>query len=271
MLKALRLLFCCLPLSEEIQLRGRRDSSSIISTELSYHGGNETHSSVRSLYVNHNISDDHVITGEVLHDNTKVRDKLSYSPEKLAQISTDRYAESVVTSVSCSSSADSPPIKIKGGRYNVTFANKGILCTLSKFKDEKIVGIARSYDGNPWEIAAGGFAESLFNGIFSCDSTRCHVHLSQLEIGAYYLTTYIHSVSSRDDLARFLETATFGITQSDILEIETLSPNTSEEKIQAWIGNQMNLPYTSHRVFWREGLNPKVSLTKKLHSEILPR
>merc|ERR1740124_1032350 len=130
MLKALRLLLCCLPLPEAIQLRANRRDSSFDITEFHHLNGNEEHSNVRSLQDNskYSIFDDHtLITGEVLQDNSKVvRDKLSYNPTMHAQLITEKYGESVVTSVSCSSDANSPPIEINNGRYNIKFANEGI-------------------------------------------------------------------------------------------------------------------------------------------------
>ena len=40
----------------------------------------------------------------------------------------------------------------------------------------------------------------------------------------YHLTSIDYYISARDELARFLETATFGITQSKLHDLENLLP-----------------------------------------------
>lgn len=166
---------------------------------------------------------------------------------------------STATSVSCPPNGNTA--EISAGIYTITFASDGTLCTLTRREEGTVYSVARSYDGYPWEIAAGEFASSFFNAKISCSSNTCSVTLPTLEAPAkYYLTAYDHSISSRDELARFLESATFGITQSGIQDLENLSSGTSEEKISKWVEDQMNIPYTSHRKFWREGANPRVRL-----------
>ena len=125
-----------------------------------------------------------------------------------------------------------------------------------------ILPIARSYHNRSWEKAAGQYAASIFDGNdILCYPAGCQIKLPDIEIGAQYLlTTSSHSLPEHDEYARFLETATFGTTEQQLQEFQE-SSNAVQAGIANWISQQMNTtitPATSHREFWRQGLNARV-------------
>ena len=89
------------------------------------------------------------------------------------------------------------------------------------------------------------------------------------ESGAEYrLSTHVYELSKVDEAARFLETATFGITTEELMPL-SVSSNDVKTGILTWISRQMNssiTPMTSHREFWRKGLNGRVSSCRKFGS-----
>ena len=179
--------------------------------------------------------------------------------------------------------ATCPPVgslrlKVGSGSIMIPSANNK-LCTLTKVvasienHEEKIIPVARSYNNKPWEKSPGDVAASLFKeeGIL-CYTSGCQMNLPVLEEGAeFYLSSFTHSLSETDELARFLETATFGITQGE-LEVFDSSPGNVQTKMIDWVSNNINIgitPMTSHREFWRKGLNGRVRLTGVRMSAIL--
>ncbi len=155
---------------------------------------------------------------------------------------------------------------------SVTLSRSDKICTLTKavvFNDGKtsLIPIAISYDNNPWEQSAGEFAASVFasRGIL-CRAEGCEMYLPPLvRIGrfreAYLLKSYDHSLTPKEEYARFLETATFGVTQELLEEFEK-SSTSAQDTITNWLSDQMDTsitPLTSHREFWRKGVNGRVS------------
>ena len=96
-----------------------------------------------------------------------------------------------------------------------------------------------------------------------CYSSGCQIDLPTLGPGEeYHLTRYSTIQSKREKLARFLETATFGVTSEDLDNLEFSGLN-SFDAITSWIQSQMNeaiTKITSHREYWREKVNPRVSM-----------
>ena len=165
----------------------------------------------------------------------------------------------------------SPPVRLSSGSIMIPVATN-TLCTLTKVvpssgNDAEIsIPVARSYDNKPWEKSPGDYAASLFKDKdILCYASGCQMNLPTLEEeGAEcHLSSFSYSLSETDELARFLETATFGITQGE-LEAFDSSPGNVQTKIIDWVWNHMNVsstPMTSHREFWRKGLSGRVSLT----------
>jgi hypothetical protein len=132
-----------------------------------------------------------------------------------------------------------------------------------------MIPVARSYDNHPWEKAAGEFAASLFNTEdILCYEAGCQINLPPLEADStYQLSSVVYSLSEQDEYARFLETATFGITQED-LDAFASSSRSVEDDIISWVSDQMDpaeVPMTSHREYWRKRLNGRVSEVKLLY------
>ncbi len=140
------------------------------------------------------------------------------------------------------------------------------LCTLTKVilddmnsSIKNSVPIARSYGQHDWEVSAGELASNIFeHGGITCRTTGCQVDLPLISSNEQYrLTSFAKSLSDHDIMARFLETATFGILKEDLD-----GANGQNEQIISWIKTQMDktsTPMTGHRSFWRERTSPRVS------------
>jgi len=133
---------------------------------------------------------------------------------------------------------------------------------------KKSVPLARSYNGNDWEVAAGDVAIATFKHGFLCYSQGCQINLPALDPGVrYHLTAYTHSLKRKDEMARFLETATFGMTSAEVEQLkssaQTLGGNNGNfEAIVDWFAFQsdkQSISLTGHRKFWRERISPRIS------------
>lgn len=143
-------------------------------------------------------------------------------------------------------------------------ARSSSLCILTKAvianatgKLSNIAPVALSYDGRAWEKAAGEFAMKLLYGQDFGDysDSGSQITLPGLnDSGKYYLTSYNHTISQADMVARLLETATFGTTARDIASFGTLTATTAKQ----WVVDQMNMNLTSHRQYFRKRANPRV-------------
>ena len=197
----------------------------------------------------------------------------TFSPTKGKTSSpTIRQTEAPTTSniVSCPP-VGSPPVILSRGSVMLQIANDENLCTLTKATTSPLNGevsfipIARSYNNHPWERAAGDYATTLFSvKDIMCFTDGCQINLPSLEAGAeYQLTSFTHSLDGKNAYARFLETSTFGITEEELGKFEASNGHV-QESIVSWVSTQMNssiVPITSHREFWRHGLNLRVSQT----------
>jgi hypothetical protein len=163
---------------------------------------------------------------------------------------------------------------LSSGPVHIQKSPQGILCTLTaaSYNESKLTSIlplARSYDGFEWERAAGVFATEFYrNNSWSCDSVSCQIVLPQLPNNmTYRLASYTHSLAPRDEIARFLETTTFGVTQSDLESFFNITENGNitgdlKARMARWISTQMNasrVGITSHREYWRTRANSRVS------------
>jgi hypothetical protein len=124
------------------------------------------------------------------------------------------------------------------------------LCTLVKVDAARtqVQAIGRSYEGHAWEVSPGGPVALEI----SCDPTACAVVLPALDSGfSYELAAFYHDLPFRDQVARFLEQATYGPTRESIEAF----PNS----FAAWVRTQQDVvPLTSHREFYREHLNGRI-------------
>ena len=139
-------------------------------------------------------------------------------------------------------------------------SSPGILCTLLEVStdtektvdgDLQLKPIGRSYNGHGWEPYHGRYSTIV---PLTCtdpnnnSSGDCLVVLPPLSVGrTYVLKSYEYSLGKRDEAARFLERTTFGATTS---EINAFVAGGSDHV--DWIRNQLKLPISSHRQFFRE-------------------
>ena len=124
----------------------------------------------------------------------------------------------------------------------------------------KILPIARSYKGNSWEKSPGQLSVSVFRSVdLECNPSTCSLELPSLNPGeSYVLTSYSHTTSNKDTVARLLESTTFGVTKAD-LESWDYSKDI-DEVTEEWVKDQIRVEMTSHREYWRSRNNPVVSI-----------
>lgn len=142
-----------------------------------------------------------------------------------------------------------------------TVSNPDGLCTLVRRNinpPHRRAPVARSYANRPWETTAGLFANTQQSGLdIDCTSSgtgECDVTLPPLNAGEeYILESYVHSSPSSDaTAARFLEQSTFGATREDIDALVATGLD-----FESWLHDQMNMPVSSLREFYRRRVNPK--------------
>ena len=129
----------------------------------------------------------------------------------------------------------------------------------------EVAPVARSSNGGNWEKHAGDFAETLLYGQTFNDYTQgCQITLPELAPGEKYFITSYASASSRrltevDEerkaVARLMQQASFGTTLAD-LDGWSKGPVTKDTAAE-WVKEQMQLPLTSHREYFRKRLNPR--------------
>ena len=170
--------------------------------------------------------------------------------------------------ITCPSVGDAP-LAVGSGSVMLSVAKNALLCTLTKSVTSSVSGetilipVARSYDKNRWEQAAGEQAASILGGKdIMCYSVGCQLELQGHGTSEQYLlSSSSYSLSESNEYARFLETSTFGITQADLDSFDA-SPNSVQDDIIDWISIQMNVsktPLSSHRKYWRSRINSRVS------------
>ena len=147
-------------------------------------------------------------------------------------------------------------------RILLEISSPGILCTLLEVStdtektvdgDLQLKPIGRSYNGQGWEPYEGRYSTNDIVPLSCADSSNnspgdCLIVLPSLSVGRkYVLKSYEYSLGERDEAARFLERTTFGATTSEINAFVTEGSDHVN-----WVRNQLKLPITSHRQFFRE-------------------
>ena len=117
--------------------------------------------------------------------------------------------------------------------------------------------VARSYDGHPWELTQGG--ASLDVHLLVCSEMAvCEATIPDDGRHSYRILHYVHdralALDSRAVTSRLLTAATFGPTRAG-LEALNASDGSS---LTSWIWQQMQLPPTLHRVYYRKRANPRM-------------
>lgn len=145
-------------------------------------------------------------------------------------------------------------LETDNGNEIVFLERSNQLCTLWQVNPSRThkIPIGRSYHGYAWEPYSGKYDQLEFH----CDSSTCSVTLPPLpnDDYQYELVAFDHELPSREDeVARFLEQATFGPTRETIRSI----PDTFEE----WIKDQQEeIQMSSHRQFFRERATQRSSV-----------
>ena len=132
-----------------------------------------------------------------------------------------------------------------GRTIRISPSADGQVCLL---QGETVLG--RSYNGSWWQ-------ESIISPSgFSCSSDGlCTVEVPN-DMGNFRLTTYntIKAKTDLEEVSRFLIQATFGPTRA---EIESWGSNSFKD----WIIEQINLPPSLHREYYRKRVSPRVRAT----------
>ncbi len=155
-----------------------------------------------------------------------------------------------------------------GDSTNITIALSApcTLCMLVRFtsltgnvsslnmQDWNMVPVARSYLSNTWENVAGPYVDKVK---VSCETANCTLSIPHLATSAispvhFALLTTNRRVSTKEQVARFLEQVTFGPTRADV---DTFDVSKSLNKqFAAWVQGQMDpsiVSPTSHREYFR--------------------
>jgi len=167
------------------------------------------------------------------------------------------------------------PMTLVSKTVMLKFSDAERLCTLVKVTVDTgsgnvtaIIPLAHSYDGYSWDLASGDYAASFSSlNIFQCYDRGCQFNLPSTSSNEFFqLRSYQYILPEMDQFARLLERTSFGITQSDLNAISSLSSNGTGNlttnalsyKIALWVQTQMMLRISSHREFWRQGSNPRL-------------
>ena len=129
-------------------------------------------------------------------------------------------------------------------RISIKNANFGDVCVL---KSTSNFVIGRSYDNNPWEDGAVSPVK------FTCSADSCEVTLPP--DGTFFLEKFKNpsgslTLSRNTEVSRFLIQASFGPTQREIDDF-------GDKTFKAWIEEQIALPATLHRAYFRKRSNPR--------------
>ena len=149
------------------------------------------------------------------------------------------------------------------GLVEISNSDPNALCTITEITtDSSLKPLARSYNAMNWEASAGAYA-----GLeFTCDNNgSCFVNLPLLPTGSrYQITTFKPpSYTVDDQVARFLEQATFGPTLYDISSLNQF-PSLLDSSFASWIDSQKKLPMTSHREYYRRRLNSRFDVATQM-------
>jgi hypothetical protein len=139
-------------------------------------------------------------------------------------------------------------------------SESGKICTLVQVSPDRLSfkPVGRSYDSREWEASSGEFSSLQW----LCENGSCIVDLPTLPQGSIYkLTSFdtsnIAAIGNKNDIARFLEQATFGPAIEQINKLNE-RPNLSDA-IAEWITEQQrDIPISSHREMFRRLMNARM-------------
>ncbi len=204
----------------------------------------------------------------------------TYEPTKAKTIGPTLKPTMLTSAPTTSLVVPCPPVgevvNLAPGNVILSIAEADTLCTVTKVIPKTLLGgettqtivpLVRSYDKNTWESSAGNAASSSFeNEYILCYDQGCQIYLPAIEVGEeYQLSSKLHTVNHRDEFARFLETASFGTTASELDLMEAMTGQEGPIGVIAdFVATQMDdslTPMTSHRKYWRSRSNARVIIT----------
>mmetsp|Transcript_662 Transcript_662/g.1594 ORF Transcript_662/g.1594 Transcript_662/m.1594 type:complete len:2342 (-) Transcript_662:143-7168(-) len=157
---------------------------------------------------------------------------------------------------------------ISEGTVELQAAAAGSLCLLVLTDDVKnFLPVARSYDENDWDRYIQTGKVSL-GAEMDCTGSLCSVTLPAPYKPSlqYKLVAFEHTMEEKDEIARFLEQATFGPTRDDIASVMALTGSNTVAKMASWIQQQQDSSLTSpssHREFFRKHANAQFERSSK--------
>lgn len=157
------------------------------------------------------------------------------------------------------------PTLLSPGAHTLPSSSDGLLLTLSLATTDDTIWpqpVARSYDGHAWELVSpeGGKHHPM---PLSCVGAppRC---VAIIPHGSSNYSMSVHSqydatISNEQLAARWLMQTTFGPTRTTVnsLAEELKAESVEGAAFRQWIKQQMALPATLHREYWRKRTNPR--------------
>ena len=173
----------------------------------------------------------------------------------------------------------SAPAQLAAGRHHKLPVSDGAQL-LRLVKSRKGAGsrwpvpCARSYEGHDWEVVRPrvGLPSTLVH-VLGCTSTACRVSIPDDDEHTYHFTSVAVEARARQTHDRFhisasqlLMQATFGPTRASIDQLsnqtrtaESDTPGAGASRAtQAWVHEQLALPPTLHREYFRRRANPRL-------------
>ena len=160
---------------------------------------------------------------------------------------------------------DGPIVIVAPGQKSIAVAAAGTFCGIFvRRTNNALVPMARSYDGEEWEAAPGPQAltmtpPSSARRRLSRNAGSTGVTLPGLSSDEeYVLLSRDGRAENRPQIARFLETTTFGPRRAEVDLLDDGSWARDGAGLRArHLRQQMDLPATSHREYWRRRTNAK--------------
>jgi hypothetical protein len=141
------------------------------------------------------------------------------------------------------------------GFVEIRNSDPDVLCTLTEITSEGFLKpVCRSYNARDWEASAGDYSETKAPG---CFEGVCNVSLPLLPASSRFQLTSFKTppYSRKDEIARFLEQATFGPSLDEIEKFDTSNLHLS---FANWVKDQQTMvPLTSHREYYRRRMNAR--------------
>jgi len=156
--------------------------------------------------------------------------------------------------------AHSTPLPSAGGRIALGKSIQGSVCLL--VSSDGTITFGRSYEGRHWELAAPSSRYDIKIKFTDCFDEYCEVDLPEAEtagdVRGFQLISLSHSVTTEQEMSRFLAQTTFGPKRSEIDSLAASASSTSSPPFREWIRQQIyDIPATLHREYFRKRANQR--------------